>query len=310
MAAGRRPGTLDGWCQGTVIDTGTMALCVTSAPGTVAPSVAAWSLSERLAAVIRRAASRVPGEAGRKLLAMISPPALAAMVAVLAAWAASHAVGIGEGADVLLIAGGIIFMGWEAVDAARHLGSFAMDTLYAASEADLDRAARHLTAAITITGVDAALILLTRGAVKAHRGRYRPTTQADATLPAGVGETDMYGNYRYSSAGSAQDQALARYHESVHSALSPKWQVLRRFRAEMGIRGYNNSAFLKYLEEALAEGYAQLRVNGIKGLPVAIRFPIAEEYVTLSAVLKEGAIGSVVVAGVVYWVHVEGTQTP
>jgi len=96
MAAGRRPGTLDGWCQGIVIDRGTTALCVTPAPGTVAPSVATWSLGERLSAVIRRAASQVPGQAGQKLLAMISPSALAAMVAVLAAWAASHAVGVGE----------------------------------------------------------------------------------------------------------------------------------------------------------------------------------------------------------------------
>ena len=104
MAEGRRPGILDGWCQGTVIDTGTMALCLTPAPGTVAPNVAIWSLSERLVAVIRRAASRVPGEAGQKLLAMISPAALAATFAVLAAWAASHAVGVGEVADVLLIA--------------------------------------------------------------------------------------------------------------------------------------------------------------------------------------------------------------
>lgn len=70
------------------------------------------------------------------------------------------------------------------------------------------------------------------------------------------------------------------------------------------------TAFLRYMEEALAEGYAQRRVNGIKGLPVAIRFPTAQEYVTSSAVLKEGAVGSVVVAGVVYWAHVESAPTP
>jgi hypothetical protein len=156
------------------------------------------------------------------------------------------------------------------------------------------------------------LILLTRGAVRAHRGRYRPTAQADAALPAGTGATDKYGNYRYSSAGSAQDQALARYHEMVHSALSPKLRPLRELRADLSMAGYNRSQLLRYLEEALAEGYAQLRVNGIKGVPVAIRFPIAAGAydLTVSTVLAEAAVGSFVVAGITYYVYVESAKSP
>jgi len=110
---------------------------------------------------------------------------------------------------------------------------------------------------------------------------------------------------RYSTKGSAADQALARYHESVHSVLSPKLMRFRQFRANLGMAAYERSAFLRYLEEALAESYAQLRVNGIQGLPTGIRFPIANGYVTLSAVLAEAAIGTVVIGGITYYVYLE-----
>jgi hypothetical protein len=308
MAEGRLPGVQDGWCRGTVIDGGTLALCVTPAPGSSVRGVATWTIAERLAEVIRRAAARLPGEAGDKLLALVSPMALASMALVLGAWAASHAVGIGEAADLLLIAGGVIFIGREAVDAAMHLGGFVSATFGASSEADLDRAASHLSSMVAIVGIDAALVLLTRGAVRANRSRFRPSARADPTRPAGTGGTDKYGNYWYSSAGSVQDQALARYHEMMHSILSPKWRPLRELRAEAGARGYQHSALLRYLEEALAEGFAQLRVNGIKGLPQALRFPIANGYVTVTALATEAAVGTVVAGGITWYVLVEAGE--
>ena len=79
---------------------------------------------------------------------------------------------------------------------------------------------------------------------------------------------------------------------------------LRELRADLRLTGYQKSSFLRYLEEALAEGYAQVRVNGIKGLPEAIRFPVANGYVTVRAVVKEAAIGAgvvtVTIGGIVY----------
>lgn len=62
---------------------------------------------------------------------------------------------------------------------------------------------------------------------------------------------------------------------------------------------------LRYLEEALAESYAQLRVNGIRGLPVGIRFPIANGYVTVRAVAIEVGGITIVVGGIVYAVDLE-----
>ncbi|WP_197444224.1 RHS repeat domain-containing protein [Maioricimonas rarisocia] len=121
-------------------------------------------------------------------------------------------------------------------------------------------------------------------------------------LPAGAGETDKFGNVLYSTLGSADDVALARYHESVHSFLSPKFKLFRELRADFGMAAYNRSSTLRYIEEALAESYAQLRVNGIRGLPTGIKFPIKEGYVTIQALAAEGAVGTVVIGGVTYYV--------
>jgi hypothetical protein len=130
---------------------------------------------------------------------------------------------------------------------------------------------------------------------------YRPVATADPRLPAGFGVTNKYGDHIYSTQGSADQQALARYHEQVHSFLSPKLDVLREWRADIRLAGYQRSHFLRYLEEALAETHAQLRVNGFRGLPDGIQFPLKNNYgLRLDRIVTEGAIGTVTVAGVTY----------
>lgn len=136
----------------------------------------------------------------------------------------------------------------------------------------------------------------------------RNPTIADPSLPPGSGSTDRFGNMTISSAGSATDQALARYHEQVHSFLSPRLNFLRNFRANVGMAAYQRSALLQYIEEALAETYAQLRVHGIRNLPNGIRFPIREGYVTLRAVVTEAAIGTVLFGGLTYGVYIWASQ--
>jgi len=142
------------------------------------------------------------------------------------------------------------------------------------------------------------------------RGRLfqKPSVRGDPHMPAGTGGTDKYGNIVYSTAGSTKDRALALYHEKVHQVLSPKLSALRELRADIGAAAYDRSAFCRYLEEMLAEGHAQLRVNGLRGLPDAIRFPVANNYVTVSAVLKEAAIGTITVGGVTYGVYLAASE--
>jgi hypothetical protein len=61
--------------------------------------------------------------------------------------------------------------------------------------------------------------------------------------------------------------------------------------------GYLRSTFLQYLEEALAETIAQLRVNGFTGLIQGIKFPVANGYVSITNLICEGAEIGTVAAG-------------
>lgn len=137
-----------------------------------------------------------------------------------------------------------------------------------------------------------------------QRLTYQPTVQGVPNRPPGWGRTNKYGDVLYSTVGSATDQALARHHEMVHSFLSPKLMPLREFPADLMQWSYDKSAFLRYVEEALAETHAQLRVHGLRGLPTGIQFPIKEGYATVEQVVREGAIGTVVIGGITYGVYV------
>lgn len=64
--------------------------------------IATMPFEERLWIALRTAAGLLPGDAGRHLLAMVSPSALATRAVVVALWATSHFVGAGEVADGLL----------------------------------------------------------------------------------------------------------------------------------------------------------------------------------------------------------------
>jgi hypothetical protein len=291
------------------MDTGTAALTHMPAPGGAGAGggVAKLGATERIAEAIRRAVLLLPVEVGGQLGALLTPGALATMAAILGLWAGSHAFGVGEVIDILLLATGAIFIGREALEAMEHLVSFARLALNGSSSAELDQAAGHLAKAVSIIGVGTIIVLLTRGTARAYRGRYKPTIKGDPHAPAGSGGTNKYGDITYSTAGTATDRALVLHHEKVHAALSPKLMLFREMRADLGIKGYSKSSFLRYLEEAMAESYAQLRVNGIKGLPAGIRFPVANGYVSLRAVLTEAAIGAaaatITVGGIVYAVE-------
>ena len=75
----------------------------------------------------------------------------------------------------------------------------------------------------------------------------------------------------------------------------------------MRASAYNRSALLRYLEEALAEGYGQLRVKGLYDALQAYRFPLKglDPYVTVSELRVEGAaIGSIMIGGLVLQVSI------
>ena len=149
------------------------------------PDVARMSLTDRLEVVVRRAAALVPGDAGRRLAELVSPEALAIMAGVVAVWAASHFVGVGEIADVALLVGGWLTIGAGAVAGCRKLLSFGLGTYNARTKADLERAAKDLAEAVGILGVDVALGLLFKGRPKgtfgnSYKGALPPICRAFA----------------------------------------------------------------------------------------------------------------------------------
>ena len=89
-----------------------------------------------------------------------------------------------------------------------------------------------------------------------------------------LGETTAYGEIAVARNQSLTEQRLTLLHELVHRYLSPRVGPLRRLRAELRISAYSRSALLRYLEETLAEAYAQLRVRGLSQALGAFRFPI------------------------------------
>jgi len=132
---------------------------------------------------------------------------------------------------------------------------------------------------------------------RALRGRmYKPNVADDASLAAGQGWTDKYGNVGLSPHGTTTDRALADAHEAVHSFFSPKaMNGLRELRADIGMNAYARSGLCRYLEEARA-------------LPDGLAFPIRNGYVSLGRVAGEGAIGTIAYGGVLYAVHVRLNQ--
>jgi hypothetical protein len=289
-------------------------------------SVAIWSSRDRLEEMIRRSPDYMPGSVGAQFREMVTPVNLGIMAGTLAVWAGSHFFGVGEIVDVGLLLVGAFTVGAGLGSAANRLYEGVTTALGAQTDEDLDRAARAFADAVVQAGVSTVLALLlrksavemqaSRGATlkevvrlrskpgladvgpDAQAGRWwrKPSLTRDPAMTPGEGSTSAFGDITVSARGTATEQQLALFHEQVHSALSPRFILLRTFRARLNMSAYMRSALLQYLEEAMAETYAQLRVNGVGGLWEGIRFPVANGYMTIQDLASEGAqIGTILV---------------
>lgn len=260
--------------------------------------VATLTFEDRLKAVLERTMKKVGPEVRSQLQALLAPEALAIMAGVLVAWIVSHAFGLGEVIDIILVVLGVGAIGLAVFSGLDHLYDFAVGTYNARTNADLDAAADHLAKAIGILGIQAVLAVLFRGARRPGTGgrmpvgrpppprgggvRYRPTTKRDPSLRAGEGGTSLWGDIRVSTRGSLTDQRLVLLHERVHQFLAPKFYVLRNFRVENRAGSYFNSSLWRYVEEALAETTAQVGVSGMREFFTGISFPVRNGYVSLT----------------------------
>lgn len=212
---------------------------------------------------------------------------------------------------------------------------------------DLDKAAASLSEAISLIGVNAVMAILLRknprdtfssplGNVRFPKystaigrkmngprntfssWRYRPKIRFTNRLEAGLGSTNAWGDItigriydrtQYSAKQAAEMVLTAIYHERVHSAIAPKFYLLREIRAFMHMSSYNKSYILRYLEEAFAETIGLMRSHGMSPRYVieGFKFPLANNYeITFTALQHEAAgmlLGPIVAGGVMYNVY-------
>ena len=129
----------------------------------LAVNVSELTASEKISEAFKRAMALLPEAVGQQLKAIFTPTAIASMVAVFGAYAASHAVGIGFIADAVMGLGAGLFLGWQAIGVVKDLFGF-FDAINATTEEDLDKAGQHLANAISTVGVDIVIGLLTKKA--------------------------------------------------------------------------------------------------------------------------------------------------
>ena len=292
--------------------------------------IARMTFNEKVGEAMERSLPYLPENAKEIVRSLLKPETLAIIGATLAVWAGSHFFGVGEIVDVILLLVGVVTVGFAVFEGASEFYDFMDGAMNARSDADLDLAAQHFARSVTLLGIATVQALLMRGQVQSVVARGIPKIQPrfklavppaggdklrlsrPAQIPGGsLGKTSAYGVISVARNQSLTEQRITLLHELVHRFFSPRVGPFLRFRAELRLSAYMRSALLKYLEEALAEGYAQLRVNGLLEAVAALRFPLTNGYVTVSQLVSEGtAIGTIVVGGTTLKVSVSVGQIP
>jgi hypothetical protein len=287
-------------------------------------NVQSLSSQDKIGEAIQRSLPMLPGETREQLRAMVSPESLAIIAGTLIVWAGSHFFGVGEIVDIILLAVGFATLGLSVFSGAEELYNFATTAINAQTEADLDRAARHFASAVNILGISVLSAVLLRRSARTVAGRGRPQARPmpdvgappvpgkrpiitrPSSLPSGaLGETDWWGSIAVTRNQTLVEQRLTLYHELVHRFFTPRFGPMLKLRVQLRASAYLRSALLRYIEEAMAEGYAQLRVHGLSKILVGIRFPIQGGYVTVSQLATEGiAIGNITVGGTLFTVRI------
>jgi hypothetical protein len=265
-------------------------------------TVRSLDYSEKIGKSLEYSLPMLGPEAKHQVEQLLSPQTLIIVAGVLTAWIISHFFGVGEIIDIILMATGVVAIGLVVFDGIGHLYDFAFLAYKAKSDLDLKESADHFAKAVSILGIQAVLAVLFRGAPKTYKGgrinvgqpppfvkgvRSRPPLTSTRLLPAGYGETGIWGEIIISRLGKAADRRLVALHENVHRLFTPKLKLLRNFRVANRASSYSRSPLSMYLEEALAEIVAQVGVNGFKSVFTGIAFPVKNGYVTL---IKESSL--------------------
>lgn len=292
--------------------------------------IARMSPADKLGEAMRRSLPYIPAGARSIVESLLRPETLAIVTGTLVVWAGSHFFGIGEIVDVILLGVGIFSLGFAVFEGAEALYNFTATAINASSDAELEKGAKYFSQAVAVLGIATIQAILLRGQGRAIAARGRPQiyprvnvgtppppgnqlklSRPSAIASGSLGGTSAYGAIKVARNQSMTEQRITLLHELVHRYFSPRTGPLRQLRAELSMSAYSRSALLRYLEEAMAEGYAQLRINGLAQAIAALRFPLQGGYVTVSMLIQEGkAIGTITLGGVVFYVSISQGAIP
>jgi hypothetical protein len=115
------------------------------------------SPAERVGEGIRRGVARLAPAVQQQLQALVTPQALGVAAAFFVAWIVSHAVGVGFVIDALFLGAGVIAIGFAVFSGVDELMQFGQGALAARTGRELDAAAGHFAAAVSILGVQAVM---------------------------------------------------------------------------------------------------------------------------------------------------------
>ena len=286
------------------------------------------SATAKVAEAMRRSLKYVGPEAKAELEQLLTPANLSIMAGTVAVWAGSHFFGVGEFVDLILLVVGVFAIGLGVIEGAKELYWFATGAVDARDDADLESAGRHFAKAVDVLGITVVTAVLSKGAAKKVYARGLPKRQpfrVPTASPPAVrrisrvnvlgsatrsvsGTTDFWGNIKLlrvdpSVPNRLAIQRVSLYHEWVHSVLTPRFGPLRNLRASLAWSARKKSFLLAYVEEHLAESFAQLKVNGMAGAIESLNFPVKNGYMTVSQLRAEGlVVGTVVVQGIAWHV--------
>jgi hypothetical protein len=139
-------------------------------PATRAKTILEMTTAEKLAEAVRRAIAMMPGEIGERLKELLTPEAIAMMAGFAAAYVVSQVTPVGWVADIIvggLLAATVLMVGSEVIDIVKLLIGFSEKASSAATDEDLDQAARLFATAVTKAGVDILMAILFHKAGKA-----------------------------------------------------------------------------------------------------------------------------------------------
>lgn len=151
--------------------------------------LSSMSASDKLVKAIKRSADFMGGELGKRIDELLTPQSIAMMMGFAALFIAAQATPAGWVADGLAVIGLVAsaaLIGFEVSEVINHIRAFIDTASNAATNADIDVAAKHFATAVTKVGVDVILAILLHKAGKAAKPYIKPPTgYVDMVTPEG-----------------------------------------------------------------------------------------------------------------------------